>query len=51
MHATPLGDSPLVVLSAAKMQVREGYGLSAEDIAELQAVWSQMAAELAALSP
>jgi pimeloyl-ACP methyl ester carboxylesterase len=51
MHITTLGDIPLVVLSAAKMEVPEGYGLSAEDIAELQAVQSEMHAELAALSP
>jgi len=51
MHITTLGDIPLVVLSAAEMEVPEGYGLSAEDVAELQAVMAEMQAELAALSP
>ena len=50
-HITTLGDIPLVVLSAAKMELPEGYGLTAEDIADLQEVQSQMHAELAALSP
>jgi len=51
MHITTLGDIPLVVLSAGKMELPEGYGLTAEDIAELQAVQAEMHAELAALSP
>ena len=51
MHITTLGDIPLVVLSAAKMELPEGYGLTAEDMADLQAVQSEMHAELAALSP
>jgi len=51
MDITTLGDIPLVVLSAGKMALPEGYGLTAEDMAELQAVQSQMHAELAALSP
>jgi pimeloyl-ACP methyl ester carboxylesterase len=40
-----------VVLSAAKMELPEGYGLTDEDIAELQAEQAEMHAELAALSP
>jgi len=51
MHVTTLGDIPLVVLSAAKTEIPEGYGLAAEDIADLQAVMSELAAELATLSP
>jgi len=51
MHITSLGDIPLVVLSAGKMALPEGYGLTAEDMAELQAVQAEMHAELAALSP
>ncbi|HUV89864.1 MAG TPA: alpha/beta hydrolase [Anaerolineae bacterium] len=51
MNITTLGDIPLVVLSSAKLELPEGYGLTAEDMAELQAVQSQMHAELAALSP
>jgi len=49
-HITTLGDIPLVVLSAAKMELPEGYGLTEVDIAEMQAVQAQMHAELAALS-
>jgi pimeloyl-ACP methyl ester carboxylesterase len=51
MHVTTLGDIPLVVLSAAKTEIPEGYGLAAEDFADLQAVMSELAAELATLSP
>jgi pimeloyl-ACP methyl ester carboxylesterase len=51
MHITTLGDIPLVVLSAAKMELPEGYGLTDEDIAELQPEQAEMHAELAALSP
>jgi pimeloyl-ACP methyl ester carboxylesterase len=51
LHITTLGDIPLVVLSAAKMELPEGYGLTAEDVADLQAVQAEMHAELAALSP
>ena len=40
-----------MVLSAAEQEIPESYGLTAEDMADLQALWSQMAAELAALSP
>lgn len=51
MNITTLGDIPLVVLSAAKMEVPEGYRLTAEDVAQLQAVMAEMQAELASLSP
>jgi len=51
MHITTLGDIPLVVLSAGKMELPEGYGLTAEDVAQLQAVMAEMQAELASLSP
>ncbi|HUV89866.1 MAG TPA: alpha/beta hydrolase [Anaerolineae bacterium] len=51
MNITTLGDIPLVVLSSAKLELPEGYGLTEEDIAEMHTVQAQMHAELAALSP
>ena len=50
MHITTLGDIPLVVLSAGKVDLPQGYSLTAEDVAEFQAVQAQMQAELASLS-
>jgi pimeloyl-ACP methyl ester carboxylesterase len=50
MKITTLGDIPLVVLSAGKPEIPEGYGLTAEDMAQLQAATAEMQAELAALS-
>jgi pimeloyl-ACP methyl ester carboxylesterase len=49
MHIT-LGDIPLVVLSAQKLEIPPSLGLSAEGEAELRAVQADMHAELAALS-
>jgi pimeloyl-ACP methyl ester carboxylesterase len=51
MEITTLGDIPLVVLSAGQNEFPEAYGLTAEDIAEMQTMQSEMHAELAALSP
>jgi pimeloyl-ACP methyl ester carboxylesterase len=42
-----LGDIPLVVLSAQKWVLPPGFGLSAEEMAE---IWAEMHAELASLS-
>jgi hypothetical protein len=51
MKITSLGDIPMVVLSAGQNEYPEAYGLTADDIAEVQAVQSELHAELAALSP
>jgi pimeloyl-ACP methyl ester carboxylesterase len=50
MQITTLGDIPLVVLSAGKLEVPESYGLTAEDVAEMQALQAEMHTELASLS-
>jgi pimeloyl-ACP methyl ester carboxylesterase len=50
MHITTLGDIPLVVLSAAGPEIPDSFGLSAEEVAEVQAAWDEMQAELAGLS-
>jgi pimeloyl-ACP methyl ester carboxylesterase len=50
MHITTLGDIPLVVLSAARLEIPEAYSLSLEEVAQVQAAWDGMQAELAALS-
>ena len=50
MNITTLGDIPLVVLSAARTEIPEAYGLTAEEVAQVQAAWDEMQAELAGLS-
>jgi pimeloyl-ACP methyl ester carboxylesterase len=50
MHITTLGDIPLVVLSAARLEIPEAYGLSGEETAQVQTTWDEMQAELAGLS-
>jgi pimeloyl-ACP methyl ester carboxylesterase len=49
MHIT-LGDLPLVVLTAQKMEIPPSLGLSAEGVEKMKAVWAEMQAELATLS-
>jgi pimeloyl-ACP methyl ester carboxylesterase len=49
MHIT-LGDIPLVVLTAQKMEIPPSLGLSAEGVEEMKALWAEMQAQLAALS-
>jgi hypothetical protein len=50
MGITSLGGIPLVVLSAAKPEIPEAYGLTAEEAAQVQAAWDEMQADLAGLS-
>ena len=46
MHITTLGDIPLVVLSAGKVELPDALGLSTEEVDQLQAVLAEMQIEL-----
>jgi hypothetical protein len=45
-----LGDMPLIVISAGKLSSAAAINLSAEEQAQMMAVWAELQAELVALS-
>jgi pimeloyl-ACP methyl ester carboxylesterase len=51
MNITTLGDIPLVVLSTDEVEVPDSFGLSTEELYQVQAARDQAQADLARLSP